>query len=284
MLLFGRGSGSAHASATQFTLLIGFCVEAVLMVGVMVEVFENHSAQGHSPVAQNFARATTSILITSLLYHQFLIFRNFSIPAHSHNIQQKPASENWARALRSVVEWLLYLVFGVITGEAGYLIALEHFNAYGDPQGGHDMYHAVTRFLNTGETHESLPTTLKALFVKGALGVCILVLVWDILMLISGGCYKSETDRDRYFEKFGFMRLPIWFVLCDLMSFFVWCIVASLVCPACAHWFSGNTEVKFQVLYLTVMVYGLLNLSRFAVGVRHLGAVDSFEEAKKLPL
>jgi len=190
------------------------------------------------------------VVVTLLLFcHQFLIFRNFSVvpEAERRTERQRIAAEIDAAVTSiekndvgsgltilkrlptiegsaspptnrgpqaSVLAWierLVFLFFGVLTGEAGYCLTVLH-----EHHGAERLVVGLQRVLGT---EASWGLTLGCVFLACAAAICVLVLVWDAM------AYFSSETRARFGKK---LRQ---FVLDDILSLFFWTSLFIVITP-----------------------------------------------------
>jgi hypothetical protein len=280
LLLTGLRSGSAHHAAGQALLGIGFYVE----YQIIRVVFINKNIEDSGTFAWSLINYLPIIILIPLFYHQFVIFRNFTLPHREGDMDQPPdvtkREQNPCRSLRSFYEFLIYLAFGVITGEAGYLYAIGSLS-----ESTNSVFVHLRQMLGSPS---DLRTDLKSLFVMGAALVCALILIWDVLVLLNAKVWKSKRDSVSYLVSFGKFPLLVWFFVLDALSLFIWLIVATIISPKFEHLVDANEKLalrtSFECLKFVALVYVIFSLARFSVGCKRIATADTFEEASKSPL
>ncbi len=272
-LLSGIKSGSVHHASAQALLGVGFYIE-YLIVGT---VFLNKNPEVRYTFKWHLVNALPYIIIIPLFYHQFVIFRNFTIP-HSH---EKEIERHFLRALRIACEFTIYIAFGLITGEAGYLYAIGSFHAPSS---------AVFQFIHSLLQTDKLDDALESLFVMGAALVCFLVLIWDVLIMLELYILGEKSDAKNYEIEFGCLRLIWWFIIADILSVALWCCIATVCSSIFAFTHYGqvqNTndlETAIEILKILALLYGLVSLLRFVIGMSKIAKASSFKEISNSPL
>jgi hypothetical protein len=225
------------------------------------------------------------ILLLPLFSHQFMIVRNFTLMhAGTHDDRDIPLTDPAAfdgRArkyssglfaccffLKSIVEFCIYLLFGVISGEAGYLYAVGSVNA---------SKSAVFTWVQQNMLgNASLREALEGLFVIGALSLCMLVLLWDVLVAIA---IRSPKKGNALRNRYG--RVLKWFFVLDVFSLALWVVIGSFIFSDLNNQIGRPTEFnKFIVLIFLSGVYLIASVVRLWKGIRRLGKEPSLQHAK----
>jgi uncharacterized membrane protein required for colicin V production len=107
-IFFRHGHKSVREQADMMLFVAGLAVEYVLLFAV----FGHYASTVPSSISKVVAYSVTASLVFALAVHQFLIFRNYSL--------HYSLSQNRLRPL----ERIICLMFGVLTGELGYLVIL----------------------------------------------------------------------------------------------------------------------------------------------------------------
>jgi hypothetical protein len=249
-ILLGVKSASSHESATYLFLMLGFIVEGVVVFGLILErAAHDFSYFRYGFEKATLPAVILLISVTVLLFlHQFLIFRNFALVAESDRKEQRqefaveigaavasiekseigsalsilkalpifrtaaspPAGRRPRALLLTWIERLVFLFFGVLTGEAGYCLTVlhEHHEAGW-------LVDGLQRVLGTA----SWGLTLGCVFLACAAAVCLLVLVWDL-----AAAFSAET-RARLGKRLKH------FIIDDLLSFLFWISLFCVVTP-----------------------------------------------------
>jgi hypothetical protein len=281
LLLTGLGRGSSHHAAGQALLGVGFYVE----YQIIRVVFLNKNPEDAGTPTWSLVNMLPIAVLLPLFYHQFVIFRNFTLPTRAHDGDELDAAteKNPCRTLRSVLEFIIYMAFGVITGEAGYLYAIGHVS-----ESTNSVFLSLRSFIGPTD----LKTDLKSLFVLGAALVCALIIVWDLLVLLNVCICKSKSDSESYFANFWKFPLIAWFFALDILSLLLWLTVATIICPNFERFAQdtlkasekGALRASFFLLEVFVLLYAIVSFLRFVVGCNRIATAASFEEARKSPL
>lgn len=283
-LFGGFCSGSTHHAASNWLLGIGFFVE-YSVIGHVFHGDINPFTNDNDSVLRSVVEWLPKIILLPLFFHQFLIFRNFTIPtSHTaagetlHGLGATSHDWNGWRTIRSILEFLIYLAFGVITGEAGYLYAIGHLS---------ETHTAPFTSIQGLTGHSSnLKMALETLFILGAILVCILVIIWDLLVWLSIKWGRSEADKERYYISLGGPKLLWWFLALDVFSLGIWLAIASVIWPT--MYLTGNARDRMSWaiigVALSALFYCTIALCRFILGCADLGARQSFSKAKNIPL
>lgn len=214
-VLLGLEHKTPQGVAHHFVLMIGLTLEWYILYAGFVE-FTSYEDNFYS-TALNFLSVA---IISSLLIHQILIFRNFSV-AGSPLFSKTPYL--W------LVTFSIFIGIGAVAGEFGYLFAISKLSSIGVDGG---IPHLIMDLLGTSSTYltehnlipedsnivrEVLKRSLKGIFVVGAFCVCILVLIWDFLVDTT----ENNIDKE-------LLRL---FKIMDGLSFCIWILVSTITIP-----------------------------------------------------
>jgi hypothetical protein len=294
-IVTGFKGSSIHNAASLYILFAGFLVEVVVLGHFLVD--RSEPVRPPNSEADTLIRSIILLLVLPLFAHQFMIFRNFTVPhfagrgSDDESQQQetpKSTSDEDTKCdvggsagsagfgilsfVRGMTEFLIYLAFGVITGEAGYLYAVGFAN---------DSHSAVFEWVRDCLVRTmSLQQALEGLFFVGALVVCILVFLWDILttMLM---CFKPQGEalRRQYKPVIG------WFFGLDSFSLGVWIVIASFMFPRLNNFLGSPSDYfKFTILLTIAALYLVSNLVRLVFGIVRLGKAESFYESQSLAI
>lgn len=260
----------AHERASIILLFVGLAVECyVIWQALFGKISEDFRA---IPEMQKLLMILVPALLAGMMVHQLLIFRNFMAIERS---REEPESRSIVSRWRGRVEILIFVVFGVLTGEVGYILTLAHEAHAFNPVGA-----ALKGFYGT--SGYPWGTTLKCLFISFAAFVCILVMIWDALMAAEGRDGKLNLGRE---------ELKI-FVVMDGISLVYWCLLGGIITPRLrylmgARFSNGNYFMGVQepggVTYLWAallffaLVYILASLWRLR---RAIAVLDDIPEAQ----
>jgi hypothetical protein len=303
-ILAGWKAESSQEVATHLLLLIGFSIEWVVLQRVVVEqAMKDARLDGPNLVpALDFA---TSIVILCLLFHQFVIFRNFSLPRNAedrrrqlsldrkvdqsvHFLQagnvsatleilkhlQDPSGVREPKEVKRLrllkfFEIMIFAFFGVLTGEAGYMLTVLRE---------HDGAHWTSRALLDafGTSGWAWGRTLECTFLLCATIVCLLVLLWDGIVAL------SPTTKARYGGS-------LWtFVKNDFLSLLFWLSLFVLNTPSARFWLGerftgglgGNIPNVWGFLGATSLLYVVLIGKRVWAGFKALASEPSYLDAR----
>jgi hypothetical protein len=293
-VLSTRGKAS-HEVAGTWLLLLGFVIEFYILQDVIIHQFREDFGDGNAMFLVVVAIAG-ALVILALLFHQLMIFRNFSLPhrlelrnqqqrvttlvgtIHSSISQGRPlhsavgelsglvapqvtSHPAWRtrRRAKKVCEVTTYLLFGVLTGEAGYLLTVLRESAarrLADSNPGAvttGVVGKVQAFFGTGSADWG--NTMECLFLLCAALICACVLTWDYLVRFTPPAreeYRSMLAR---------------FFWDDWTSFVFWIVLLVIVTPRFRAQFGG---VQYVSNYQTTKALGFIS---WAWGILLLFAV-----------
>jgi hypothetical protein len=309
-ILIGWKAETSHEVATHSLLVVGFVIEGYILSQVILERF-SHDFTGQILEAKPVVIIGLGIVIFLLLFHQFVVFRNFSLPKEIENrdhkeklnetlkmtieelqsgrspqtliekLQKKASSANqsinerefWDPKSKKLLEILTYGLFGVLTGEAGYMLTVLHE---------HDPSHWTARFFWAffGTRGLAWGQTLECAFLFCAMAICVCVLVWDAIV----------TTSPRANQDYGDWLKTFWWN--DGGSFCFWLCLFLVVTPN-ARWVIGvrigsdsNAVVLGYCLYAWLFLLGCSSLyifltgARFLRGLKTLGTVPEYRDAR----
>jgi hypothetical protein len=206
----------------------------------------------------------------------------------------------WRRR-KKALEIAIYFLFAVLTGEAGYMLTLlrannteghssaitqiverkftdyEFFSAVTDlvktePERPTNLIQEPERRANRNvgpskfviEDRRQWGLALEGLFLFTATVICVLVLVWDSIVLL------TPSERKHY------ARLICLFILLDVLSFVIWGCVLVIITPL----WPRLDLFAWLVLCLFYIVYVIATCVRFLRGFRELGSPLSYEDSR----
>lgn len=322
--ILGIAGKPSHEIAAHWLLFIGFSIEAIVLHSAIYNGYK-HDFQGER--AQQLAPlicVAIVLIILGLLYHQFMIFRNFSLPEKiavyrlrkknlllAEKVKQNIAGKNeidfkdiselaegiilypkievgaTIRRKRKVCEIGIYLLFGVLTGEAGYMLTVLNHH----PQKPSWLIETVG-FLFGTKAHP-WATTLECLFLVCAACVCGLVLWWDRIVL------GSRILKDEFGEELikGFRKL-------DLLSLLFWLFLFVIVTPSIRGLLGAEpitpedaeisillTQVEIGKviwawvgLFVSALFYTINIIDRWQKGLQKLKSAESDDESMITPV
>lgn len=311
-ILVGREAPSSQEVATHWLILVGFSIEWVVLQRVVVAHASDDVGMTVGSVVWIALVFGTAIVILCLLFHQFVIFRNFSLPreaAHRRDrievdrvIQEsiqalsgdgstvpfiidalkrvprpeiQPQTEWRTPRGQKGTEIAVYALFGVLTGEAGYKLTVLHE---------HDPSHWTADVIFTvfGTAGMGWGRSLECAFLFCAALICFLVLAWDAIVRF------SPTGKRHY------GNLLKTFALNDASSLLFWLCLFVVVTPSFRFLLGerfnpfnpAKTDigVGIEVAWLVLIVFGALYVSligkRFFAGLRALAAEPSYLHAR----
>ena len=282
-MVTGIRSDSPHHAASLYVLFAGLFVEIILINNFLMHKSQSIRA-AESPTSALIGWIVI-VLLLPLFLHQFMIVRNFTLMhAGTHDDRDIPFADSAAFDgkhrkylsgfyaccffLKSIVEFCIYLLFGVISGEAGYLYAVGSVNA--------SKSGAFTWVEQNMLGSAPLREALEGLFVIGALSLCMLVVLWDVLVAIAIRSPKGgDALRTRY------ERVLVWFFVLDFFSLALWMVIGSFIFPYLNNHIGEPTEFnKFIILIFLSGVYLIASVVRLWKGIRRLGKEPSLQHAK----
>src|SRR5262245_14109582 len=190
-------------------MLVGFAVEGIILWQVVLEQATKDIGRTPLPILP-FLFWLVPVVVFFLLFHQFAIFRNFALPREAaaranriglettiaeaiqsleqtnaavvnsvvSKLKNRPRWNDEQVTGRKRVEIALYALFGVLTGEAGYMLTLLH------EHNSSNMTSVLVMGLFATQG-ESWGRTLECVFLTCAMVICLLVLLWDLLVAFS---------------------------------------------------------------------------------------------------
>src|SRR5262245_42262080 len=203
-IVVGWGAPTSQEVAANCLMLLGFVIEGIILWQVVLEQATKDIGRTSLPILP-FLFWLVPVVIFFLLFHQFAIFRNFALPreaAHRLNRvglettiadaiqsleqQTPPASISALAKLKSRPQWsdeqvtwrkrveiVLYALFGVLTGEAGYMLTLLHEHNTNNMSAAFVLWLFDTKGQTWGRT-------LECVFLTCAMVICLGVLLWDL--------------------------------------------------------------------------------------------------------
>jgi len=313
-ILTGWKADSSHEVATHSLLVVGFVIEGYILSQVILERF-TRDFTGNILEARPVVFVGLAILIFLLLFHQFVVFRNFALPKQIENREQRKkldetvqttikeleegqsretlianlkkqlsassksgaTVEFWRPKSKKLLEIFTYGLFGVLTGEAGYMLTVLYE---------HDASHWSAQILWTvfGTRALGWGRTLECAFLFCAMAICICVLAWDAVV----------TSSPSAKEDYGVWLKTFW--RNDGFSFGFWLCLFAVVTPN-ARWMLGvRTASDSNGVNLGLCLYVWLFLAvcsglyigitgkRFLKGLKILGTASTYRDARFEPI
>lgn len=268
LIAIGWNANSSQEIATNLLIIVGFFIEGI----VLHEAIMRQATADFLPtfgIVRIASVIAFAFVAASLFFHQFVIFRNFSLSPGA-GVNSKERKQRW-------LEVALYVCFGVLTGEVGYLLTVvrEH-----NPSS--RIADAIVTLFGTRkpfiEKELDWLLTLECAFLLGAISICFFVLVWDAFVRSSP---NTNSDDRAWLETYWRN---------DLTSLAFWICLLTVVTPR-ARWQFG---VRFDpirdlgtVIVLAWIVIGASSLSyvimmskRLKAGLNALAAEESYAAAR----
>jgi hypothetical protein len=244
LLLRGKNHEQSREIADYWLFMIGVSVEIVLLLLVFLRAQQQES----DAFARIIGAGLLFFLCIALALHQFLIFRNSSLPG----VPERK---------RRVHEIMICFLFGVLTGEIGYLYVL-----------GRSHYEPIVSWSDKlfgpipGENWQpgqawnidQLGVALTGIFALGAAFLFFLVLLWDFRIT------RDLESRQRYFPQL------IFFWVMDLLATGIWAAVAGVVLPN-ERLFSASRHSWLYLLGVLSLLYTFCAGVRLSYAVYRLG-------------
>ena len=272
------GVKSPQDKAAQILLILGFCVEFFVVYSVLVEQAKNDFRLGSALLW--LPKIGVFILLTFVFFHQIQIFRNFSLLSNLDSVTK-------VANIKRYVELSIYILFGVLTGEAGYMLTIISL-----PNLDGIIY---SFFLNLfGGDAKDLGLILKCLFICVAALVCLLVILWDILFYSqSKNANRDErsvfnSEKFKNFKKFKKFKK---FVYLDVLSFLYWLAFAFVLIPNLREYLGVITQgadndvnrngviVVWMLMFVFALSYCFICTMRITEGIIQLAKAKSYEKS-----
>jgi hypothetical protein len=283
-VIFGLEHKSPQGIAHYWVLVIGFILESTVL---------HSTVNSNVPVIMMeypvLVEIVIDLIIFNLIFHQILIFRNFSVSDaesyNSANMHLQTISNNSTENLKKILLCITFLIFigiSAVAGEFGYLFAVSKLAHIGDTGG------IISWLINTlGATKEvieqrfkhelpinnpemlTLKYSLKGLFVMGATILCVLVIAWDIVI-------KFIPDEYKKFE-------GVWllFIFMDLLSLSVWVFISPLIIPNADFMTSMDVWI---FLMLIMVIYSVFSGLRIWKGYAKITNTNDLTDTSKIAL
>lgn len=307
-ILIGWKAHSSHEVATHNLMILGFMIEGYVLSQVGMERFRKDFHGLRDLDGAVFWGMVLVIFL--LLFHQFAIFRNFSLPLDISARNEKQVllsgihasvssleggrpvadvvdklksivatppikrSKQWlGPRIKKLIEICIYGLFGVLTGEAGYMLTVLHE---------HDRSHWTAVVIESlfGTKGYGWGHSLECVFLICAIGICCCVLIWDYLVWLSPDI-KQEYG--------ALINVFMWN---DWLSLAFWTCLFAIVTPS-SRWWLGARIVQAEVdtelglcahAWLVLLVFSSLFVykvgKRFVCGVQALGMAGSYSDAR----
>lgn len=306
MIVLGWRSHTSQEVATNLLLLVGFSIEWIVLQKL---VLNQATLDSSSDLGQMMPLLVigSSIVILCLLFHQFAIFRNFSVPWEVEQRERldtidaavqksldtlnqgdatkaidllqnvpsareiAPPTDLFRRRVQKGFEILIFALFGVLTGEAGYMLTVLHE---------HDQSHWTSQAIRNlfGTTGWEWGRTLECAFLLCAALVCLFVLIWDFVIA------ASPKARERYRGS-----LPT-FIKNDFLSLLFWSCLFIVNTPSIrfllGERFAPRSEIgpiltyAWGILILFSVLYVLVVLKRIWRALGVLAAEPTYMDAR----
>src|ERR1041384_8616043 len=303
-IVLGWGAPTSQELAANSLMLVGFFIEGFILWQVVLAQAKNDIGPTSLPVLA-FLRWLVACLIYFLLFHQFAIFRNFALPreaAHrasrtefDHTIveasrsleQSDPRAHSAALAKlnrrfhwqedpvtwRKRVEVVLYALFGVLTGEAGYMLTLLHER---------NENHVSAAFVAwLFGTQNKWGETLECVFLTCAMFICIGVLLWDVSVASSEKARKQYESLLKQFFVYDGLSLVFWACLWAVVTPNVrWQLGAQLDAANGGQPQLGLCGSVWVILIVFSALYIGVLLRRFWRGMVTLGKEPTYNDAR----
>jgi hypothetical protein len=300
-IVFGVGSEDSQAKAGHFLMVLGFCIEGWIMTQVLMDNLGDDAGKVNFIALLQLPLSLFFVgVMCCLLFHQFVIFRNFSLPknaaAQIHydllraaiaNLRTDPTNttksdleqlkllalvpppaipSRFSRTSKSFIEISIYLLFGVLTGEAGYMLTVIHER--------YPSNWSVSAAFTTFGTQTSWGHTLECTFLLCAALICITVLVWDTLVILSPAKHQYNSFWFTFFSN-------------DVLSLLFWTCLIAVVTPRARSYFGavdsshpGKLPDFWFFLLVFGGVYACMIGSRIWKGLEYLGRLKTYDEAR----
>jgi len=272
-IFLGFEHNHAHSVAHHMVLMIGLVLEWFILSSTLSAVYIEDNDLIDTMVVY--------LVISSLIFHQILIYRNFSVSGSIHISDYQPPKDIREKILYGVTLFI-FIGVGAVAGEFGYIFAisiLSETNTSGFIIGDGfitgffmdimqtDTHHIISEIIAEGKDPnqfnieiKSLQKSLKGIFVLGAIIVCILVLVWDIFVKNDG----------------NFKGLKKYFIAMDFLSLFFWGLVAILIVPSLSEIATKKSVIRAMDFFIVLYVFIL-----FARIIRAYGKLKDGVNDKK---
>lgn len=270
ILAYG-GTKSPQDKAAQILLVIGFCVEFVVVYSALVE--QAIKDFGVDSVLLWPTKIFVFILLVFAFFHQLQIFRNFSLLSDSDSDSNTKVAN-----IKRYVELSIYIFFGVLTGEAGYMLTIISLP---------DCNGIIFSFFSNLLGIDNLGLMLKFLFIFVAAVVCLLVIIWDFLFYLQ---FKDTNIKD--------INILKKFIGLDILSLFYWGLFALVLIPNAWEWIGVTQDVCNNVtqdvcnnvdrgyvilawvfMSLFALTYCLVCIKRIKEGIIELAKAPSYEKS-----
>lgn len=243
--IFAGDCETCREVADHWLFLIGIGVESILLILLALKLQEYESER----ILRGVGFGLLVLLFVALASHQFFIFRNSSL----HNVPDRRRRRH---------EIMICFLFGVLTGEIGYIYVLARCNHLASWVSWSDVLFGPAGLPQGAEWNmEELGVALKAIFAFGAALLFLLVLVWDLRITL------DEASRKRYLPQLYF------FWIMDLLATVIWIAVMGVVLPDYRLGLSNRAWIT--LLTLIALTYGLVAIVRVCFAVVKLGAYDT---------
>lgn len=278
----GHGAETTQETATHVLMLVGFAIEGSLLFQAAWRGAKNDFS-GPLGVAsvQVLLMIVLTLVVALLLFHQFMIFRNFTVPRTAARTRGTPVPQ--VRRSQKLLEVSIYFLFGVLTGEAGYALTLvyQHNQSNWSASALKTLF-GTDRGYSPLSDAEQWGLTLLCTFLLCATIICLLVLAWDFVA--SRDTHQRSLYPDGLLSSFkfpDFLSALFWFCLLLVVSpRFRWSAgVRHSPLPDLGHfWFA------WAVLGMCSLLYLFLMLRRVFRALDVLGAAADYPEARSLTL
>jgi hypothetical protein len=276
---------SVREQADIFLFMIGILVEYVLLTAVIVR----YSVDVEAPM-KVFNGVVLIGLFVALFIHQCLIFRNFSL----HR------SLSRGRYVRH--ELLICLLFGVLTGEVGYLYVLAKCS-FPDTFLIRDILALSDGLLGPPPNQDgvvvwdfyALGRALKGVFALGAVLLSGSILLWDFraagsfrrkgerIKAEGNGASESSSNqkerRDQSIVAESYDRSVRFFYAMDIIACGVWLGVLGCVLPDGRLGMRGGSWAS--ILNTFAFLYLAFAMTRIAIAVQTLGKLTDETEVER---
>jgi hypothetical protein len=245
--------------AHHWVLLLGLSLEWIILYSTFSEILLVDGSDDSLAAFLNKALLLAIVpIISSLMLHQILIFRNFTV------------AESREEEINSKFLWLItffiFIGIGAVAGEIGYIFAISKLSDIGTNGGitwfimdamqttPEHLYESCRKASSDESRHlcslknyetASLKQSLKGIFVIGAIVVCTLVIFWDVLIWF----YMREKFR----------VLIYYFIIMDISSLGIWVILSRFIVPA---FYVENIDKLKLLLVAVVILYILVTIAR----------------------